>query len=378
MLYYLNELTDWFSPLRVFRYVTFRAMGGAGTAFLLSLLLGPWLIERLRRLKVGQPSRMGDAPKLDALHRPKAGTPTMGGLLIVLTVTLAALLWAIPTNGHVLLSLATMIFMGAIGFWDDFLKVTKRNAKGLSARLRLAMQTAWAVAVVGLLWADGSTRFLVRDLMVPFFKEPILALPLPVAMGYLFLVLVGSTNAVNLTDGLDGLAIGCTNAVALAYLIFAYVTGHAIFADYLQLRFVPGSSELAVFCGCLLGAGLGFLWYNCHPARVFMGDTGSLALGGAIAMVAILVQQTVTLVFVGGVFVMEALSVLLQVAFFKATGGRRIFKCAPLHHHFEILEKERAVREGRDMEVVETMVTIRFWILSIIFALLGVATLKIR
>ncbi len=195
---------------------------------------------------------------------------------------------------------------------------------------------------------------------------------------FLALVLIGSTNAVNLTDGLDGLAIGCSNSVALAYLVMAYVAGHARFAQYLQVPYIPGSGELAVFCGSLLGAGLGFLWYNCHPARMFMGDTGSLALGGAIAMVAILINQQLALIIVGGVFVAEALSVLLQVGYFKLTGGRRIFKCSPLHHHFEALEKERAEKEGRDVEVVETVITIRFWILSIICALIGVATLKLR
>ena len=379
MLYYLSEHTDLFSALRVFRYVTFRALGGAGTAFLLCLLFGPWMIRLLRRFKLNQPGRMADAPKLQAMHNSKKNTPTMGGLMIVGAVALSTLLWAIPTNGFVLMALTTLIYMGLIGFWDDYLKVSRRNPRGLSARLRMGLQTVWAVAVVLCLWSAESTRPLVSQIMVPFLKAPLVSgLCLAFALGFIFFVLVGCTNAVNLTDGLDGLAIGCTNAVAAAYLVMAYVTGHAVFARYLQLPFIPGASELAVFCGCLLGAGLGFLWYNCHPARVFMGDTGSLALGGAIAMVAILIQQEITLVFVGGVFVMEAASVVLQVGCFKLTGGRRIFKCAPLHHHFEILEKERAIRDGRDLEVVETMVTIRFWILAILFALLGVATLKIR
>jgi phospho-N-acetylmuramoyl-pentapeptide-transferase len=203
------------------------------------------------------------------------------------------------------------------------------------------------------------------------------------ALLFLSLVIVGATNAVNITDGLDGLAIGCSNSVALAYLIMSYVAGHAVFAEYLQLPYVPGAGELTVFCGCLLGAGLGFLWYNCHPAQVFMGDTGSLALGGSIAMVSIMIMQELMLLIVGGVFVIEAASVLIQVGYFKFTRyrygeGRRVFKRAPLHHHFELVEKERAEREGRDLEVVETMITTRFWVLSIIFALIGVATLKIR
>jgi phospho-N-acetylmuramoyl-pentapeptide-transferase len=378
MLYQLSQLTDWYSPLNVFRYVTFRALGGAATAFLICIVVGPWMIAVLRRLKLGQPNRMGDAPKLQAMHNAKAGTPTMGGLLIILAALASTVLWAMPGNRYVLLALATMAYMGAIGFWDDYLKVSRLNPRGLSARFRLALQTLWAVAFVFLLWQDETTRRLVNDIMVPFVKAPVVAhAPFAVALVFIFLVLVGSANAVNLTDGLDGLAVGCTNAVALAYLIMSYIAGHALFAGYLQVPHVPGASELAVFCGCLLGAGMGFLWFNCHPARVFMGDTGSLAIGGAIAVVAILIQQEITLVIVGGVFVMEALSVLVQVAFFKAT-GRRVFRCAPLHHHFEILGKERAVREGRDQEVVETMVTTRFWILSIIFALVGVATLKIR
>jgi len=233
--------------------------------------------------------------------------------------------------------------------------------------------------ILGVLLLWPSTRERVRELMVPFFKEPVIRdMGILLTFIFLTLVMVGSTNAVNLTDGLDGLAIGCSNSVAVAYLVMAYIAGHLKFAQYLQVPYIAGTGELAVFSGCLLGAGLGFLWFNCHPARVFMGDTGSLALGGAIAMVAILIKQEVALVLVGGVFVVEALSVLLQVAYFKLTGGQRIFKCAPLHHHFELVEKERAEKEGRDVEVVETMITTRFWILAIICALIGVATLKIR
>jgi len=379
MLYQLSELTDWYSPLRVFRYITFRALGGAGTAFLLSLLIGPWMIERLRRLKIGQHVRKEEAPKLYATHGKKQGTPTMGGLLIIATCALATLLWAPVSNRFVLLALTTMGFMGAIGFLDDYIKVTRKRSKGLGARAKLLLQTLWAAIVFAGLYADPATRNLVTQLMLPFLKNPLL-----VNMGFgggllfIWLVLVGAANAVNLTDGLDGLAIGCTNSVSLAYLVMAYCTGHAIFARYLNLPFVAGAGELAVFCGCLLGAGLGFLWFNCHPARVFMGDTGSLALGGALAMTAILIQQELALILVGGVFVIEALSVLIQVAYFKCTGGRRVFKCAPLHHHFEILGRERAEAEGRPVEVMETMITIRFWIVSIIFALLGVASLKIR
>lgn len=379
MLYYLSWLTEWFSPLRIFRYITFRALGGAATAFLISLAVGPWMIEMLRRFKIGQYVRKDEAPPLYALHGKKQGTPTMGGLLIIASVTLATLLWARPTKGYVLLTLATMLFMGLVGFRDDYLKLVRKQSKGLGARAKLAYQAIWGLLVFAVLMIWPETRELTRELMVPFLKEPVIR-----DMGYFFtavfllVVMLGATNAVNLTDGLDGLAIGCANSVSAAYLVMAYVAGHAVFAQYLQVPFVPGAGELAVFCGCLLGSGLGFLWFNCHPARVFMGDTGSLALGGAIAMVAILVRQELALIVVGGVFVMEAMSVIIQVAYFKWTGGKRIFRCSPLHHHFELLEKERAEREGRDLEVVETMITTRFWILSIIFALLGVATLKIR
>lgn len=379
MFYYLAYLNEWFSPLRVFRYITFRALAGAGTAFLISLVLGPWMIRKLREFKIGQQVRKEEAPPLYIFHGKKAGTPTMGGVLIIVAIVLSTLLWARPDNGFIWFVLTTLVVMGGVGFWDDYLKITKKQSKGLGARSKLVMQVAWAVIVVIALFAWPETRRHVRQLMVPFLKDPLVGnLGFVGALAFLTLVMVGSSNAVNLTDGLDGLAIGCSNSVALAYLIMAYIAGHVMLSQYLLVPYIAGSGELAVFCGCLLGAGLGFMWFNCHPARVFMGDTGSLALGGAIAMVAILIKQELALVMVGSVFVLEALSVLLQVAYFKLTGGRRIFKCSPLHHHFEVLEKERAEQEGRDVEVVETMITTRFWILSIIGALLGVATLKIR
>ncbi len=379
MLYYLSQWTEWFSPLRVFRYITFRTLGAAATAFVVVLALGPWVIARLRRIRAQDADRMTDVPALRAQKQHKRATPTMGGVLILLAVTLSVLLWAAPGNAFTGLTLATMLFMGLVGFWDDYLKVVRRNARGLPARVKFLWQLLWTVAVVLYLWTDPATRPLVDTLMLPFLKDPAVShLGLPLALLFIFFVLAGCTNAVNLTDGLDGLAMGCTNTVAAAYLVMAYVTGHAVFARYLQLPFVPGAGELAVFAGALLGAGLGFLWYNCHPARVFMGDTGSLALGGAIAMIAILVQQEITLVFVGGVFVMEALSVMIQTSYFRLTGGRRVFLCSPIHHHFELLEKQRAEREGRDVEVVETMITIRFWIVSILCALMGLATLKLR
>lgn len=375
MLYYLHFLTEEYSPLRIFRYVTFRALMGAGTAFFICLLFGPWMIERLRRLKIGQQVRTDEVLKA---HGKKSGTPTMGGMLIILSVFVSSLLWAVPTNVYFVLTLCTMIWMGGIGFIDDYLKVTKRNSKGLAGRYKLVLEVVWSLVVVTVLYAWPQSREHVSELMIPFFKEAVVAdMGIPLTVVFTTLVMVGATNAVNLTDGLDGLAIGCSNSAAAAYLALAYVAGNTVFARYLQLPYIAGSEELAVFCGCLLGAGLGFLWYNCHPAQVFMGDTGSLALGGSIAMIAIAIKQELLLVIVGGVFVMEAFSVILQVLSFQTT-GKRIFRCSPIHHHFEMVEKEKARTEGRDIEVVETLVTIRFWILSIIFALIGVATLKIR
>ena len=374
MLYDLSQIED-ISWLRIFRYVTFRALAGAGTAFLISLVLGPWMIEKLRLLKIGQQVRTDEVLKM---HGKKSGTPTMGGLLIILSVVISTLLWSVPDNIYVVLALATMCYMGAVGFLDDYLKVTKRKSKGLGGKSKLVLQAVWAVVVVVALYTWAPSRVHVAELMVPFLKVPLIV-DMGVAATLLFLtvVMVGSTNAVNLTDGLDGLAIGCSNSAALAYTVLAYVAGNAVLAKYLQVPHITGAHELAVFSCCLLGAGLGFLWFNCHPARVFMGDTGSLALGGSIAMIAIAIKQELLLIIVGGVFVMEALSVIAQVASFKLT-GKRVLKCAPLHHHFEVLEKELAEKEHRDVEVVETMITTRFWIVSIIFALLGVATLKIR
>ncbi|MBT8043292.1 MAG: phospho-N-acetylmuramoyl-pentapeptide-transferase [Pontiella sp.] len=379
MFYYLTELEGLFSPLRLFQYITFRTLGAASTAFILSLLIAPGLIRRLRIVNFGEQQTDERVEGLD--KRKKVGTPTMGGLMIIIAAAVATLLWAIPTNLYIMLTLATFCLMGLIGFGDDYLKIKRRN--GLSVKMKFAAQLIWALIVFAVLWSIPDMQERVRDLMVPFFKRPVLDMGLVGSFVFLVIVLVGASNAVNLTDGLDGLAIGCSNSVAVAYLFLTYVAGHYNFAEYLQVPFVKGSGELTVFCGALLGAGLGFLWYNCHPAKIFMGDTGSLALGGAIAMLAILIKQELLLIIVGGVFVLEAASVMIQSSYFKFTRkrygeGRRVFKCAPLHHHFEFVEKERAMDEGREPELVETVIVTRFCILSIIFALIGVATLKIR
>ena len=366
MFFYLHTLQDWLSPLRVFRYITVRAVAGAGTAFFLSVVLGPWVIARLRRLNIGQHVRREEAPPLHALHGHKEGTPTMGGILIISAIVLSTLLWARLQSSYVWLVLATLVYMGLVGFWDDYLKLRGRDTRGLRGRWKLALEGLWVVTVAVVLIVRPETSLRVRELMVPFMKGPAIAdMGIAGAILFLGLVVVGASNAVNLTDGLDGLAIGCSSSAALSYLVMAYVAGHLRFADYLLIPYVSGAGELAVFCGCMAGACLGFLWYNCHPAQVFMGDTGSLALGGSIAMVAVLIKQELVLVIVGGVFVIEAVSVIVQVASFKLH-GRRLLRMAPLHHHFEI--------KGWS----ETQVTVRFWILSIIFALLGLLTLKVR
>ena len=379
MLYYLIGLEGLFSPFRLFQYITFRTLGAAATAFVLSLLIAPRLIRSLRIINFGE--QAADDRIRDLNKGGKVGTPTMGGLLIIVASAISTLLWAIPTNLYIALTLSTFCVMGLIGFADDYLKIKRKQ--GLSAKVKFVTQLIWAGAVFTVLWSIPDTQERVRELMVPFLKHPLMDLGLIGAFVFMTVVMVGASNAVNLTDGLDGLAIGCSNSVAVAYLFLTYVAGHYNFAEYLQVPFVKGSGELTVFCGSLLGAGLGFLWYNCHPAKIFMGDTGSLAIGGAIAMLAILIKQELLLIIVGGVFVMEAASVVIQSSWFKYTRkrygtGRRVFKCAPLHHHFEFMEKERAMDENREPELVETVIVTRFWILSIIFALIGVATLKIR
>jgi len=387
MLYYLSYLTDWISALNVFRYVTFRAFMGAGTSFVLSLMLGRWMIGRLRANKIGQMVRQEE--EMDAIgHSGKSGTPTMGGLLIIFTTVLSSILWCHLSNPQVWLVVGTMLFMGGIGFVDDYLKLSKKNTAGLKEWQKLALQGVWVVIAFVVIEAVPGTRTHARELMLPFLKNPIIMdMTVPGALLFMFLVLVGTTNAVNLTDGLDGLAAGCVNSVAAAYLVMAYVAGNVIFANYLQVPSIPGAHELAVFCGCLLGGGLGFLWWNAYPAKVFMGDTGSLALGGAVAMIAILIKQELVLLIVGFVFVGEAGSVLIQRATCKLyrhrTGKglppeRRPFRMTPIHHHFEILSKERARAEGRSPDHAENSVVIRFWIVSIVCALLGLATLKLR
>jgi phospho-N-acetylmuramoyl-pentapeptide-transferase len=361
MLYHLLfPLSDQVAVFNVFRYITFRAAGAAITALLLCLVLGPRFIDWLRRLSVGQNIRE-EGP---ASHKTKAGTPTMGGLLILVAVLVPTLLWAQLTNPFVWVTVGVTAAFGLVGFLDDFLKVRNRRNLGLSARAKLLGQVAVAAAAaVVLLNLPGAFRF-EATLTFPFLKNLVLDLGV-LYVPFVVLVLVGSSNAVNLTDGLDGLAIGATLVAAATYTVFTYVAGHRVVADYLQVAAVPGVGEVCIFCGALVGASLGFLWFNCHPAEVFMGDVGSLSIGGAIGIVAVLAKQEVLLVLVGGLFVLEALSVILQVTSYKLT-GRRVLRMAPLHHHFELAGW------------AEPKVIVRFWILAILFALLSLSTLKLR
>jgi phospho-N-acetylmuramoyl-pentapeptide-transferase len=358
MLYHLlYPLRDIIPAFNVFRYITFRVAAAIVTALLLSWLLGPWFVRTLRRLSVGQNIR-DVGPQA---HQVKAGTPTMGGLLILFAALGATLLWGNLNNEYVWIVVLVTAAFGAIGFADDYIKVRKRRNLGLTARAKMGLQLL-AAGLMGaaLLWLPGFDT----DLSFPFFKQ--LYLPLGgFYIVFVMIVLVGASNAVNLTDGLDGLAIGTTSVAAATYAIFTYVAGNKVISGYLQVAHIPGVGEVAVFCGALFGAGLGFLWYNSHPAEVFMGDVGSLALGGGIGAVAVLAKQEILLVLVGGVFVMEALSVILQVASFKLR-GKRIFRMSPIHHHFELIGW------------AEPKVIVRFWILSILFALLSLSTLKLR
>jgi phospho-N-acetylmuramoyl-pentapeptide-transferase len=344
----------------VFSYITLRAVLATLTALVISFMVGPLMIKKLTAYKIGQAVR-DDGPQT---HLVKAGTPTMGGALILVAIAVATLLWADLSNRYVWVVLATTLGFGVIGWVDDYRKVVHRNPKGLSARAKLFWQALVAAAVVAFL---GLTATLPAQttLIVPFFK--LIAIPLGVTgfMVLAWLVIVGTSNAVNLTDGLDGLAIMPTVMVAGALAIFAYVAGHLVFARYLGIPHIPGAGELAVFCAAMVGAGLGFLWFNAYPAEVFMGDVGALALGAALGVVAVIVRQEIVLFVMGGVFVVETLSVMLQVASFKLT-GKRIFRMAPLHHHYELKGWK------------ENQVVVRFWIISMMLVLVGLSTLKLR
>lgn len=358
MLYHLLfPLHDRVSVLNVFQYITFRTAGAVLTALLLCLALGPQTIRLLLRLSVGQSIRE-EGPER---HHAKAGTPTMGGLLILLAVVVPTLLWGRLDDPFVWVALGSIVGFGAIGFTDDFLKLRRRHNRGLSARGKLALQLLLGTAI-------GTAIFQIPGyrpwLTFPFFKNLVVDLGL-LYVPFVALVIAFSSNAVNLTDGLDGLASGATLIAAATYAVFTYIAGNSVVSSYLQVAYVPGVGEVAVFCGGLVGASLGFLWFNCYPAQVFMGDVGALAIGGAIGTVAVLAKQEILLALVGGLFVLEALSVMVQVASFKLT-GRRVLRMAPLHHHFELAGWS------------EPQVIVRFWIIALVFSLMSLSTLKLR
>jgi phospho-N-acetylmuramoyl-pentapeptide-transferase len=360
MLYALVNFSDQIGPLNVFRYITFRTGGAIMTALLFVFLFGPAIIDLLRlKQGKGQPIRE-DGP---ATHFSKKGTPTMGGLMILSGITVSTLLWANWANWYVWIVLFVTLSYGAVGFYDDYLKVTRSTAGGVSGKVRLAAEIGVAALASWAVMSVGSAGFS-SSLTVPFFKNVVVPLGgLFVLLGVL--VIAGAGNAVNLTDGLDGLAIVPVMIAASTFGLIAYLTGNANFARYLQIHYVQGAGELAVICGALIGAGLGFLWFNAPPAMIFMGDTGSLALGGALGAIAVATKHEIVLAIVGGLFVLETMSVIIQVASYKLT-GRRVFRMAPLHHHFE--------QKGWK----ESTVVVRFWIISVVLALVGLATLKLR
>lgn len=384
MFYYLSQMpqwlvdnghaawADWLSFLRVFQYITFRTAGAAVTALLLSWWLGPKIIAKLKQLKFSQQyeDKAEAAGGLEARINKK-GTPSMGGVMIVLTLDITALLWA-RWNEFLALTLMSVVVLAALGFYDDWVKLTKQDKAGIHSKVKLIVQIGLGLFIAIYLWNHQSMSDLVRKLMVPFYPEAVDFAGAGI-VGLLITVaaIVGSSNAVNLTDGLDGLAIGCTLIVAFVFIILTYIAGNVNTAEYLLVPYVEGAGELTVFCAAMIGAGLGFLWFNCHPAQVFMGDTGSLALGGSLGVIAVLIHQPFVLVIAGGVFVLEALSVMIQTGWFKYTRrkygeGRRVFLMAPLHHHFE--------KKGWH----ESQVVARFYILGILFAVLALSTLKLR
>jgi phospho-N-acetylmuramoyl-pentapeptide-transferase len=382
MLYYLSQqVLDWsagtpwaerLSALRLFRYITVRSAGAAVTALFLSLFLGPRVIRWLKQFKFGQEysDKAESAGEIKARLLSKKGTPTMGGILVFFALSATTLLWA-QWNIHVELTLLSLVVLTGLGFYDDYAKILHQSGGGARSGVKLCVQIVLALFVGLYLWTVPATSKLITEIMVPFYKYPIATGAGICGLALTILTIVGSSNAVNLTDGLDGLAIGCTLIVSFVFLVMTYLAGNSKAAEYLHIPFVSGAGELTVFCGAMIGAGLGFLWFNCHPAQVFMGDTGSLALGGALGIIAVLIHQPLVLVIAGGVFVLEAGSVILQTGWFRYTRrrygtGRRIFLMAPIHHHFE--------KKGW----YESQVVMRFYILGVLCGVVALGTLKIR
>ncbi|NQT22930.1 MAG: phospho-N-acetylmuramoyl-pentapeptide-transferase [Candidatus Omnitrophica bacterium] len=358
LLYPLREL--WFG-FNVFKYITFRAAMASITAFALSIFFGPLVIKMLTHLKIGQNIRKKHVENLYELTKHKAGTPTMGGFLILLSVILSTAIWARLDNKFVVLCMISMLWLGLVGFIDDYIKLIKERSRGLRASTKFIGQIIIGLVIALFIFFN---KEIMPTVCLPFFKDVAINLGLFYIL-FVVLVIVASSNAVNITDGLDGLAVGCVTIIALTFAIISYVTGHVQVSDYLNVYYLAGSGEIAIFCMAIVGAGLGFLWFNSHPAQVFMGDTGSLALGGAIGIVSVIIKKEILLIFVGGIFVVEVLSVILQVLSVKIT-GKKIFLMTPLHHHFQLLN------------ISESKIIIRFWIVAIMLALLTLATLKLR
>jgi len=356
LFYYFHE---YYSPLNVFRYITFRTAMAIITSFIIIFITAPWFIGKLRKLSMTQHVR-DDGPQT---HLKKAGTPTMGGIMIILSVVLSVLMWGDLSNKFILIMIVAIVGFGLIGFADDYLKAVKQNPKGLGGWYKFGAQIGLAV-VIGFMFYYDPNDIYIAKLSIPFFKKWLIDLGW-FYVPFTILVIVGSSNAVNLTDGIDGLAIGLVGVASLANAIFVYISGHSGFSQYLQVLYLPGTGELTVFCGAMFGGALGFLWYNSYPADIFMGDVGSLSLGGALGTLAVITKQEIVLALVGAIFVIETFSVIIQVASFKLT-GKRVFKMAPIHHHFEV--------KGWP----ETKVIVRFWIIGIILALLSLTTLKVR
>ena len=362
MFYHLlYPLSEYWSVLNVFKYITFRSAYATVTALLICFIFGNWVISKLESLQIGE-TIDSDGPEH---HQKKAGTPTMGGVLVLAAIIIPTLLWGDLTNRYVQLALLGTMWMGTIGFVDDYLKVVKKRPKGMIGRFKLVGQVSYGLILGGVMVFGGDGGSVLTSTSVPFLKDVL------INWGWLYvplviLVVTGASNAVNLADGLDGLAIGLSSLAFAGFAVIAYLSGHSVFAEYLNLLYLPEVGELTVYCAAVVGAGIGFLWFNAHPARIFMGDTGSLALGGALGTVAIMVKKEFLLVVIGGIFVAEALSVMMQVTWFRRTGGKRLFRMAPLHHHFEL--------SGWS----ETQVVVRFWIIGILLLLLGMSSLKLQ
>jgi len=358
---FLYPLHEQWSVLNVFQYITFRAAYATITSLLVCFIFGGWVISKLESLQIGETIR-SDGPEH---HKGKAGTPTMGGVLIITAIVVPTLLWANLTNRFVQLALLATVWMGLLGYVDDYLKVIKKRPKGMIGRVKISGQVLYAILVGVILITDPVSPDIATKTNIPFFKDVMIDLGI-FYIPLVIIVVTGTSNAVNLADGLDGLAIGLSSLAFGGFAVLAYLTGNSIFANYLNIIYMPGAGELTVYCAAVVGAGLGFLWFNAHPARIFMGDTGSLALGGALGTVALLVKREFLLVVIGGMFVIEALSVMLQVAYFRWRGGKRILRMAPLHHHFELAGWS------------ETQVVVRFWIIGILLLLLSMSTIKLQ